>query len=117
MGGLFSATRRANPKTTSAVAERGFSDGDLRGLMTAISLSLAMIRFSPDGLILYANESFLQLMGYTLEEIEGKHHRIFVDAEYAASEAYRRFWTKLRNGEFDQGEYKRLGRGGKEIWI
>ena len=87
------------------------------GKVAAISRSQGVIEFDLTGNILEANENFLQLTGYTLEDIQGKHHRIFVDKEEANSGAYRAFWQKLGNGEFDSGEYLRFGKKGKKIWI
>jgi methyl-accepting chemotaxis protein len=92
-------------------------DADVRGVMAAIDRSFAMIRFKLDGTIVSANQNFLALVGYSLAEIQGKHHSMFVEQEYGGSEAYRQFWAKLRRGEFDAGEYKRIGRGGAEVWI
>ena len=76
-----------------------------------------MIEFALDGTILAANENFLSAMGYTLGEIEGQHHRIFVDPAYAQSSEYADFWRRLGRGEFDRGEYKRVGKGAREVWI
>jgi methyl-accepting chemotaxis protein len=87
------------------------------GKIDAISKSAGVIEFSLDGTILDANANFLSLVGYSLEEVKGKHHRIFCDPKLVESVEYRRFWEKLNLGEFDSGEYKRLGRGGKEVWI
>jgi methyl-accepting chemotaxis protein len=85
--------------------------------LQAINRSQAMIEFDLDGKVLTANDNFLALMGYRLDEIENEHHRIFVDAQYAATPEYRAFWDRLERGEFESGEYKRLGKGGKEVWI
>src|SRR5262245_1757229 len=90
---------------------------DLRGKAAAISRSNAVIEFNLDGTILTANDNFLRTLGYTLEEVRGKHHRMFVEPTYAQSAEYRQFWEKLGRGEFDTGRYKRIGKGGKEIWI
>jgi methyl-accepting chemotaxis protein len=87
------------------------------GLVKAIDRSLAMIQFDPEGRILDANGNFLAAMGYTLAEIQGKHHRIFVEPAYAQSREYEEFWATLRRGEFDAAVYKRLGKGGREVWI
>ncbi|MBV6448828.1 PAS domain S-box protein [Nitrosomonas sp.] len=87
------------------------------GKVAAISRSQGVIEFDLTGNVLDANENFLKLMGYTLKEIKGQHHRIFVDKDEAASGAYRAFWQKLGEGEFYSGEYLRLGKNGKRIWI
>ena len=73
--------------------------------MAALGGSLALIEFSPDGVILWANENFCRVLGYKLAEIKGKHHRMFVEPAYAETEAYRELWLKLGRGEFDAGEY------------
>ncbi len=93
------------------------SSDNQSGLIDAVNRVQAVIEFTPDGMILAANENFLHTVGYSLEEIQGKHHRMFCDAEYAASAEYHAFWAKLGRGEFDTGEYKRLGKGGREVWI
>lgn len=85
--------------------------------INAINTSMAVIEFDLDGTVLTANDNFLNALGYTLTEIQGKHHSLFVDDSYKASDAYRAFWAKLRRGEFDAGEYKRIGKGGREVWI
>ncbi len=87
------------------------------GKVAAISRSQGVIEFDLAGNILEANDNFLKLTGYTLEEIKGEHHRIFVDKEEARGGAYRAFWQKLGNGQFDAGEYLRFGKDGKKIWI
>ncbi|MEM8947644.1 MAG: PAS domain-containing protein, partial [Planctomycetota bacterium] len=85
--------------------------------MKSLNNSQAVIEFEPDGTILHANENFLATLGYTLNEIQGKHHRLFVDPAYANSPRYAQFWEKLRNGEFQSAEFQRYGKGGKEVWI
>ncbi|MEM8648974.1 MAG: PAS domain-containing methyl-accepting chemotaxis protein [Pseudomonadota bacterium] len=85
--------------------------------LTALNNSLAIIEFDPTGHILHANENFCSAMGYDESEIIGKHHRIFVESDYANSTEYTNFWTKLGAGEFDEGEYKRFSKDGKEVWI
>ena len=90
---------------------------ELRGQIEAINKSNAVIEFNLDGSIITANDNFLRAIGYTLDEIKGKHHSIFCDDAYRTTAAYREFWEKLNRGEFDAGEYKRLGKGGREIWI
>jgi methyl-accepting chemotaxis protein len=85
--------------------------------LEAIDKVQAVIEFAMDGTILYANDNFLDAMGYTLDEIQGKHHRIFVDSETARSAEYSRFWQRLNEGQFQIAEYKRLGKGGRDVWI
>ncbi len=83
----------------------------------AICRSQAVIEFDPRGIILWANDSFLATMGYALADVEGRHHRIFCEPGYADTAAYADFWRKLGRGEFDAGEYKRVGKGGRAIWL
>ena len=90
---------------------------DYKGQVAAIGRSKAVIEFALDGKILTANESFLKTMGYALEEIRGQHHGIFVDPAYRRSPDYRMFWEKLGRGENEAGEFKEIGKGGKEIWL
>jgi methyl-accepting chemotaxis protein len=87
------------------------------GRIHALNKVQAVIEFDLDGTIIIANDNFLNAMGYSLEEIQGKHHSIFVEPDYKESAEYKNFWEKLNRGEFDSGEYKRIGKGGKEIWI
>jgi len=76
-----------------------------------------VIEFKLDGTIIHANQNFLGALGYTLGEITGKHHSMFVDRAERESAAYRDFWAALNRGEFQAGEYKRIGKGGKDVWI
>ncbi len=87
----------------------GYNASDMKGLVDAINKSQAVIEFRMDGTIIHANENFLRAVGYTLDEIKGKHHRMFAEPKYAESAEYRAFWDKLNRGEFDTGEYKRFG--------
>ncbi|MGE5451823.1 MAG: methyl-accepting chemotaxis protein [Acidobacteriota bacterium] len=91
--------------------------GELEAMLHAVNKSQAVIEFKLDGTVLHANENFLQTLGYSLDEIKGRHHSLFVDPAYAASGDYRAFWDRLNRGEFDAGEYKRIGKGGREVWI
>src|SRR4029079_6398583 len=77
----------------------------------------AVIEFTLEGKILNANENFCKALGYTLDEIKGQHHSMFAESAYRLSPEYRAFWEKLGRGEYDAGQYKRIGKGGKEIWI
>jgi methyl-accepting chemotaxis protein len=88
-----------------------------QGVLAAISKAQAVIEFTLEGKIVTANENFLSVLGYTLDEIRGQHHGMFVDPAYRASPEYKTFWEKLGRGEYDAGQYKRFGKGGKEIWI
>lgn len=90
---------------------------DLDSLMIAINHSQAMIEFDLDGNVLVVNANFLEGVGYRLDEVQGRHHRMFCTPEYASSREYAEFWQKMAAGEFDEGQYKRLGKGGKEIWL
>ncbi len=85
--------------------------------LKALDKSQAIIEFTPDGTVLTANANFLQAMGYSLAEIQGKHHSMFVDPAYRDSADYRQFWEKLRQGQYQAAQYKRIGKGGKEVWI
>lgn len=88
-----------------------------QSVIDALSRSLAIIEFDPSGKVLAANPNFCKALGYEAEEIVGRHHSLFVESEYARSQEYKEFWAKLGRGEFDAREYKRIGKGGKEIWI
>jgi methyl-accepting chemotaxis protein len=90
---------------------------DTKEEMAAICKSQAVIKFKPDGTILDANQNFCDAIGYGLPEIVGKHHSMFVAPDYANSSDYKDFWTKLRSGKFDRGQYSRLAKGGREVWI
>ena len=90
---------------------------DYSSQIAAISRSQAVIEFQPDGTIVTANKNFLDLMGYTLEEVKGKHHSIFVDPETRASRDYEDFWDRLRRGEYQAAQFKRFARGGRPVWI
>ena len=87
------------------------------GRVQAIDRSTAVIEFTVDGVVLDANPLFLEAMGYTLEQVKGQHHRMFCDPEHAHSSAYRDFWRKLGDGEFETGVYSRLASGGREVWL
>jgi methyl-accepting chemotaxis protein len=111
---LFISRRAAQGAAASAALQR---QAELEHQVKALHRVQAVIEFHLDGTIVHANDNFLQTLGYTLEEIQGKHHAMFVDAEYAQSREYRDFWANLGRGEFDAGQYRRIGKGGREIWI
>src|SRR3569833_2642526 len=94
-----------------------FGGSHAAATLAALSKSQAIIEFTPDGSILTANENFLSTMGYALAEIQGQHHRMFVEPGYAQTPEYAEFWRRLGRGEYDTGEYKRLGKGGREVRI
>ncbi|AMN41412.1 methyl-accepting chemotaxis protein [Rhodoplanes sp. Z2-YC6860] len=104
-------------KGKSEIEARKSANDDLTGQIKAINRSQAVIEFDLQGKILTANENFLAAVGYSLDEIKGQHHRMFVALADRESAEYKAFWDKLGRGEFDAGEYKRIGKGGKEIWI
>ena len=83
----------------------------------ALSRSQAVIEFNLDGTIITANENFLKTVGYSLAEIQGKHHSMFVEPAMRDGAAYREFWQSLGRGEYQSAEYKRIGKGGREIWL
>lgn len=85
--------------------------------LDALDRSLAIIEFSMDGVIQYANQNFLAVVGYSLDEIRGKHHRIFVEESVARTPDYEAFWTKLRSGDFVSGEFMRLDKAERRVWL
>jgi methyl-accepting chemotaxis protein len=104
-------------KFATDITDQKLKAADTSGQIAAIGKSQAVIEFNMDGTIVTANENFLGAMGYALADIQGKHHGMFVDPAERASEGYREFWARLNRGEYQAGEYRRLGRGGKEVWI
>ena len=90
---------------------------DQEGQLAALNRSQAVIEFALDGTVLTANANFLEAVGYRLDEIRGKHHSLFVDASERTGEAYRGFWAELGRGEFKSGEFRRIAKGGREVWI
>ena len=104
-------------KYATDITEQKMATANFEGQLAAIGKAQAVIEFGLDGKILTANENFLNAMGYTLEEIRGQHHSMFVDPAYRLSPEYRMFWEKLGRGEFDAGQYKRIAKGGREVWM
>lgn len=104
-------------KIATDVTLEKLKNSEFEGKMKAISKAQALIEFSPDGNIIYANELFLNTLGYTLEDIKGKHHKLFCDKEYLRTNEYLEFWQNLASGNFESGQFKRIGKNGKEIWI
>ena len=104
-------------KYATDMTEQKLRNADYTGQIAAIRKSQAVITFDMEGIVLDANHHFLNALGYTLEEIKGRHHSMFVDEAYRQSPEYKEFWAKLRRGEYQAEEYKRIGKGGKEVWI
>ena len=104
-------------KFASDVTEQKLTAADFAGQIEAIGKSQAVIEFNMDGIVLNANENFLKTLGYALSEIQGKHHSMFMPSDQRDGEAYRAFWASLNRGEFQSGEYRRIGKGSKEVWI
>jgi len=90
---------------------------DIRNRMNAINQSNAVIEFDLSGNIIYANQNFCNVMGYTLKELKGNHHRIFCTEEYSKSDEYKEFWSKLKNGDFISAQFNRIKKNGEEIWL
>lgn len=110
------------PRTVRTAARTAKSqqtqlDLELAGQIAAIQRSQAVIEFELDGTIITANENFLKTMGYSLEEIQGQKHSLFVDDATRSSSDYREFWRRLNQGEFVSGEFRRIGKGGREVFI
>ena len=105
-------------QSSTAVAERPETRvDDSKALLEAFSRSQAIIEFTPEGEILDANENFLSVVGYTLDEIRGRHHRMFCESDFTSTAEYADFWQDLAAGRFSTGEYKRVTKAGEEIWI
>ena len=104
-------------KLASEVTEPVRRNADLAGQVDAIHRTQAVIEFTPKGEVLTANANFLTVLGYRLEDIQGRHHRLFVSAAEGDTPAYHRFWDRLAGGEFFTGEFRRITKGGGDIWI
>ncbi|MES1953617.1 methyl-accepting chemotaxis protein [Salinisphaera hydrothermalis EPR70] len=104
-------------KFATDITEDKLRNAEFESKLDAIDRSQAMAEFDLDGIVLTANDHFLATMGYPLDQIVGRHHRMFCDPDYARSDAYGEFWARLKSGEFMLGEYRRLARDGSEVWI
>jgi methyl-accepting chemotaxis protein len=116
------ATAQAEPWTAHSERPRENFEEEQRNIdyaaqVTAIRKTQAVIEFKPDGTITFANDLFLQTVGYSMDEIRGQHHSMFMDPTERRSPEYRKFWEALNRGEFQDGEFRRVGKGGKEIWL
>jgi methyl-accepting chemotaxis protein len=99
------------------VTARRTGELDMAGRIRAIDRAQAVIEFDMHGTVVTANDNFLDLMGYRLDEVVGCHHRMFCPSNYATSPAYRAFWTALGKGEFRADRFMRHGRDGREVWL
>ncbi len=104
-------------KFATDVTQAKLQQAEYEGKVQAIDRSQAVIEFAPDGTVLSANENFLKIFGYTLDEVAGRHHRLFCEPGYAGTPEYAAFWQKLGRGEYDAGEFKRVAKDGSEIWL
>jgi methyl-accepting chemotaxis protein len=104
-------------KYATDITEQKLQNADYASQIAAIGKSQAVIEFNMDGTIITANDNFLRVVGYTLAEIKGKHHSLFVAPSERDSAAYREFWASLNRGQYQTAEYKRVGKGGKEVYI
>lgn len=104
-------------KVATDITEQKLSNADYQGQIKGIGITQAVIQFETDGTIITANDNFLNAMGYQLNEVRGQHHSLFVEPGYGASAEYKKFWQDLAQGEAQSGEFKRIGKGGREIWI
>jgi methyl-accepting chemotaxis protein len=117
------ATPRRTARATASKSDQADAAAKLQAHTTkgamfdAFSRSMAMIEFTVDGTILWANDNFLNTIGYTLDEIRGRHHSLFVDPEYRSSSDYRDFWYELGQGIFKVARFKRYGKGGREVYL
>lgn len=102
---------------TAIAAAAGRTTHSCDAAWTAICRSQAVVEFDPAGTVLWANDVFLDVMGYRLDEVVGRHHRMFCDHPTTEEAAYRKLWEKLGHGEFDSGEYRRVTRDGRSVWL
>ncbi|MCW9044883.1 MAG: PAS domain-containing protein, partial [Alphaproteobacteria bacterium] len=104
-------------KYATDITDMKLRNADYEGQLDAINKSQAVIEFNMDSTIITANDNFLNAMGYSLSEVQGKLHNIFVEPGFEKTSEYKELWSKLNRGEYQVAEYKRIGKGGKEIWI
>ncbi|CDZ76852.1 Autoinducer 2 sensor kinase/phosphatase LuxQ [Legionella massiliensis] len=105
-------------KLDLAIVSEVFSQQSTAGwYLEALGKVQCLVEFNMDGSIISANENFLNVMNYSISEIQGKHHNLFVSAEHRDSQDYKAFWDKLNRGQFEAGEFKLIGKNGKEVWM
>lgn len=104
-------------KFASDITEQKMRAADDEGQIAALSKAQAVISFDPKGIILEANDNFLNAVGYSAQQIVGQHHRMFMDPTEASRPEYQQFWSELAAGNFQEGQFRRVGKGGKELWL
>jgi len=104
-------------KFATDITEQVRAEAEAKSMLSAMSRVQGIIEFDLQGNILSANDNFLSVIGYTADQLEGQHHRMFCETAYSKGKSYKDFWKKLRSGEYDAGRYKRLKNGGEEVWI
>jgi methyl-accepting chemotaxis protein len=100
-----------------AIGKSNRTANELEAKVAAINRSQGVIEFNVDGTVISANSNFLAVVGYTAAEVVGKHHRIFVDSNYANSNEYRLFWDRLNRGEYVADKFRRISKSDKDVWI
>jgi len=104
-------------KLANDITPRVLADQENAGKLQALNRSMAVIEFAMDGTVLSANDNFLRTMGYRMDDLRGKHHRIFCEQSYVRSPEYAAFWADLNRGEFASGQFRRLTRDGRAVWM
>ena len=104
-------------KLCKSLADEARLNEDIRGQMNAIGRVQAVVEYELDGTVRFANDNFLKSFGYSHDEIKGKHHSLFTETVVAGNAEHRLLWEKLQRGEFEAGQYRRVGKGGREIWV
>jgi methyl-accepting chemotaxis protein len=104
-------------KFATDVTATKLQTAEYEGKIEAINRAQAVIEFDLEGRVITANENFLRIFGYALDEVVGKHHRIFCDPGYAETPEYTQFWQKLGRGEYEADEFKRITKDGAEVWL
>jgi methyl-accepting chemotaxis protein len=116
-GGEMAELGRALNQMKASLQEKQVAAADYQGQIAAIGKAQAVVEFKMDGTVVHANDNFLRLLGYSLDEVKGKHHSTFVEDGNRRSPEYSEFWAKLNRGEYVADEFKRIGKGGREVWI
>ncbi|HSU21984.1 MAG TPA: PAS domain S-box protein [Variovorax sp.] len=104
-------------KYATVITEEKRRQAEHQGQIAAIHKAQSVVAFHLDGSVIDANENFLDLMGYRLSDVRGRHHRMFVEPELGASAGYAAFWQALGRGTYQSGEFKRIGKDGREVWL